>query len=125
MLDPLDPSFGTLDGQTDGVCLDGKKLLEESPLGSGVYHAESQDFSTITRDPLSFTVVTKAGETRYYGRVSASRVMGTNGQTAIWLLDWVVDAWGNYFDIHYNNDQGSVSRSIEQVHPIRYLGVRD
>ena len=51
MLDSLDPALspGSLDGQTDGICLDGKKLLEESPLGSGVYHAESQDFSSITR----------------------------------------------------------------------------
>ena len=25
----------------------------------------------------------------------------------MWLLDRVVDAWGNYFDIHYNLDSGS------------------
>jgi probable HAF family extracellular repeat protein len=108
MLDSMDP-VNNEDGESDGMCLDGHKLLEPNP-GSGHYVLETQDFSTITRDTTSelgqFTVLTKAGETRYYGRLNTSLVSGTSG-AAVWLLDRVVDAWGNYFDVHYNNDQGN------------------
>jgi RHS repeat-associated protein len=100
------------DNKSDGLCLDGEKLLEQ-PAGSGNYVPEKQDFSTITRDTSSdsgkFTVVTKAGETRYYGLQSYDRIdyHGNETETAVWLLDRVVDAWGNYFDVHYNFDDGS------------------
>ena len=104
-LDSLTPSDNP-DGQSDGICLDGKRLFE-FPAGSGSYTGEAQDFSTITRTGTQFQVVTKAGETRYYGRSNAANV-----QQAIWLLDRVVDAWGNYFDIHYNDDQGNASPSL-------------
>ena len=97
------------DGLTDGICLDGKKLLDA---GNGNYIAEQTDFSQISLDSTgAFQVVTKSGETRYYGRCTSDgnctndRVGGS--QTAIWLLDRVVDEWGNYFDLHYNNDLGN------------------
>jgi RHS repeat-associated protein len=105
MLDSLTPSNNP-DGQSDGICLDGKKLFE-STTTPGSYTAEIQDFSTITRVGTQFQVVTKAGETRYYGRLNAANVSG-----AIWLLDRVIDPWGNFFDIHYNNDQGNGSPSF-------------
>jgi len=100
MSDSLTPSDNP-DGKSDGICLDGKKLFEKAN-APGTYTGETQDFSTITRTGTQFQVVTKAGETRYYGRLSSSNI-----QQGMWLLDRVVDAWGNYFDIHYNNDQGN------------------
>ena len=105
MLDSLTPSSNP-DGKSDGICLDGKKLFEV-PEGSGNYTAESQDFSVITRTGTQFQVVTKAGETRYYGRLNAAKV-----DSAMWLLDRVVDQWGNFFDVHYNNDEGNGSPSF-------------
>lgn len=113
MLDLLDGP--NPDGRTDGICLDGGKLLEQpagspncAPSSQGVcYASEQQDFSSITRTPTGeFQVVTKAGETRHYGLQPADQVTGS-GQTAVWLLDRVVDAWGNYFDIQYNNGLGN------------------
>jgi RHS repeat-associated protein len=105
MLDSLTASNNP-DNKSDGICLDGKKLFE-LPAGSGNYTTESQDFNVITRTGTHFQVVTKAGEIRYYGRLNAANVQG-----AIWLLDRVVDPWGNYFDIHYNNDEGNGSPGL-------------
>ena len=115
MLDLLDPSQNQ-DKETDAFCLDGAKLFKEAP-GVGhcpptsptsCYEGEKQDFSLITLNSTGeFQVVTKAGETRYYGLHSNERVIGGPfDQTAIWLLDQVVDSWGNYFDVQYNNNSG-------------------
>jgi RHS repeat-associated protein len=115
MLDSLTPSENR-DRESDGLCLDGAKLFKEDP-GVGncpassptpCYEGEKQDFSLITLNPTGeFQVVTKAGETRYYGLNTTERVIGgPTDQTAIWLLDRVVDSWGNYFDVHYNMDTG-------------------
>ncbi len=108
MIDSLGNPSTNPDGRSDGICLDGKKLFEQAPAGSGNYVAETQDFSTITRVGTAFQVVTKAGETRYYGSANIGGQSTTNVQNAIWLLDRVVDPWGNYFDIHYNKDKGNV-----------------
>ncbi len=97
---------------TDGVCLDGQRLLETTP---GTYKLENEDFSTITRTPTgprdtTFTVVTKAGQRRYYGLHPTTRVVlpsfavPDSNPTSVWLLDRVVDQWGNYYDLHYDYD---------------------
>jgi RHS repeat-associated protein len=106
MIDSLSDPSSNPDGRSDGICLDGTKLFETSP-GSGSYAAESQDFSTITRVGTEFQVVTKAGETRYYGHANVDHVLG-----AIWLLDRVVDQWGNFFNIHYNDKLGNSSSGV-------------
>jgi RHS repeat-associated protein len=109
MLDSLTASANA-DKLSDGICLDGEKLFEQ-PAGSGNYVAERLDFSTITRKSTGeFQVVSKAGETRTYGLRSADRV-GMGSAVGIWLLDRVADAWGNYFDVHYNNDNGTADVS--------------
>src|SRR5262245_31632078 len=113
-------SMGDLIGG-DGVCLDGKRLFE-SQTTAGQFETELKDYSTITRvdDPFSgsqvlppsgsvfFKVVTKSGETRYYGArkdnhtaAPLSRVSLTDEhlgspstldgkENAVWLLDRVV-----------------------------------
>ncbi len=50
-----------------------------------------------------FKVVTKSGETRYYGRTARrTRVaLGSSPEVAIWALERVMDAWGNYFEVRY------------------------
>jgi hypothetical protein len=107
----------------DGVCLDGKRLFfKESSYSSATFEMEYTDFSTVAmkydaRDyssDSSFIVTTKSGETRYYGHRGNSRVYlpqvdqdgNPNGNQviAVWLLDRVVDVWGNYYEIHYNGD---------------------
>src|SRR4029078_3515540 len=108
----------------DGVCLDGERLFQRT-VSPRTYEAERQDFSVITRfydDPsipsgkrTYFTVKTKNGETHFYGLRTKTRVsfpieeddIGNGGnEIAIWPLDRVVDAWGNYYDIHYNEVNG-------------------
>jgi RHS repeat-associated protein len=101
----------------DGLCLDGQRLLED---GSGGYYVEAEQFSAIRPNrgtvggPIdSFEIVTKSGETRTYGGLASARVTYVgppadiyNGQTLVWLLSNVSDAWGNYFDVHYNRGRG-------------------
>jgi RHS repeat-associated protein len=107
----------------DGVCLDGKRLFANQPVGGYAesFVSEFADFSTITMSydapgssNTTFTVVTKSGETRYYGSRTNSRVYFpredqsgnflSDKVTAVWALDKVVDVWGNFYEIHYNDD---------------------
>jgi YD repeat-containing protein len=113
----------------DGVCLDGKRLLVDKVEGSGhtvTFVTEYQDFSTTSANfngydagsrqtNYTFKVVTKSGETRYYGSRKNARVylpmeddngIKATGETvpAVWALDMVVDPWGNFYEIHYNDD---------------------
>jgi len=126
LLDSLNASE-TKDKLSDGICLDGGKLLDQ-PSGTAncqvsgsvamCYAAEKVDFNTISRNSTGeFQVTTKAGETRYYGLDPADRVTAANGassgETAVWQLDRVVDAWGNYFDFHYNHGNGNNATSPE------------
>jgi len=127
MMDSLTNAQTNQDGKTDGVCLDGQKLFDTSP-GTGncssssssvvmCYTPEKKDFSTITLNSTGeFQVVTKAGETRYYGLRTIDRVNDSTGiNTAVWMLDRIVDQWGNFFNIHYNNDQGDGSQSASNA----------
>ncbi len=97
---------------TDGVCLDGKRLFQ---VAKGTYKLETEDFSNITKfaagSNWAFKIVTKAGQTRYYGLTSHTQVAlpdaGNVNKVSVWLLEKVVDQWGNYYDLHYNNDDPS------------------
>jgi len=109
-----------------GFCLDGKRLFDRGtttlPDATQVriFEPEAQDYTVIRQftnsdNSLYFTITTKDGQTRYYGARSTgdSRVLVTNpSNTVIWLLDRVMDQWGNYYDIHYNNDQGNAAGSF-------------
>jgi RHS repeat-associated protein len=92
---------------SDGLCLDGKRLVEiqRDPL---TYYTDLSDGSTISRssDFSTFTVVTKSGETRYYASRpdDANSLVSLSGQPVIWALDRVVDTWGNYYDLNYYDD---------------------
>jgi RHS repeat-associated protein len=108
---------GWLDGDRDGVCLDGKRL-KEGP--SNTFYMEDDQLtkvSVIGTRPLTdgFKVVTKTGEIRYYGSIDQTRVAiprgsaSTSPGTAIWMLDKVSDAWGNYFELQYNWKQGHIT----------------
>ena len=113
---PVDLDFES-GGPEDAICLDGQRLFKyDGSTSDERYFVESEQFSKIR--PLSgsgpsadeFEVVTKAGETRTYGkradaRVTYSPVAGQEA-TVMWLLSRVKDKWGNYFDLHYNHDQG-------------------
>jgi len=131
-LEPPPPSQNAMDGTVDGICLDGKRLFLRS---DGTYHLEGEDFSVITGHtdvggsvaPRWFTVETKGGEKRYYGlnpkaRVTFPRGQGQVQEIAIWALDRVIDAWGNYYDVHYNHDQADFTTSGLIVTQIDYTG---
>ena len=121
----------------DGVCLDGDRLYFRSTgFGTSTFESEIKDFGTITRTSTAadidyFVVTTKSGEKRFYGSNGKSRVdlpaSGTDGSVqtvpAIWPLDKVTDVWGNYFEIHYNNDTPSaVGFDGLLVTQIKYTG---
>jgi RHS repeat-associated protein len=121
----------------DGICLDGKRLFDRGAKADGtgrLFELELTDFSEITlsSDGSMFTVVTKSGETRYYGMDDTGRVrvpgfFGSNPPadgktTAIWLLQKVVDVWGNYYDIQYNYGGKGFDTSGIIVTQIAYTG---
>jgi len=123
--DPTPTSGNT----SDGVCLDGERLFE---LGGATYFLEKKDFSTITYFPSDnhFEVKTKANEIRYYGLTANARVVG-NGldaqnnpttATAIWALERVADAWGNFIYVHYNLDRADFAQTGLRVTEIDYTG---
>jgi RHS repeat-associated protein len=132
-LNDLDDPFGK-----DGICLDGKRLFERTtscPSGATCYESESQDFSQIRRyrDPFStdpsdvfFVVTTKSDETRYYGlttRVTRAHFFPTGDpETIIWTLDKVIDTWGNYFNVTYNEGAADFATSGLHVSEIAYTG---
>jgi len=101
----------------DALCLDGKRLFLQ---GDGTYRAELNDLSVVTRSQDStgkdrFTIATKSGQTRYYGFHDYSRaelpgdaMSSYTSAIAMWALDRVVDSWGNYYDLHYNSNIGSL-----------------
>jgi RHS repeat-associated protein len=116
----------------DGLCLDGEHLYEVTP---GVYESEREDFSKITSvmdqgslspDHISFKVETKAGEVRYYGSDEHSRVSlpgeFADPQPAIWALDRVVDTWGNYLTVEYNDNQADFDTRGLILTRINYTG---
>jgi RHS repeat-associated protein len=114
---------------TDGICLDGQRLFEG---GSNTYVPEKKDFSTITYFPSDnhFEVKTKTNEIRYYGLTSNARVVGhgldaqnnTTTATAIWALERVTDAWGNFYYVHYNLDNADFAQTGLRVTEIDYTG---
>jgi RHS repeat-associated protein len=130
----------------DGLCIDGTRLFRRPgtqcgrAAGDACYEPEVKDFSTITADAehTAFKVVTRTGETRYYGRREAARVRLIRGeqdhsppdnepQIAVWALDRVMDAWGNYYDVEYNDcGTDACERDFDErgliVTAIRYTG---
>jgi hypothetical protein len=122
-----DDTVATADG--DGLCIDGKRLYYRQ---DNRYETESQDFSVTKRDGNSFEVRTKSGEFRsynYYGK--AHVLLPKTGSdwigpkvTVIWALDNVRDRWGNYYELHYldEDDSKKLAQGGLQVQEIRYTG---
>jgi RHS repeat-associated protein len=124
----MDDLGSTDPDETDGLCIDGMHLFED-PAGSGKYRSEKATFGTIEHlSDNSFKVVTKTGETRYYGFDPSSRVSIEVGearveQTAMWGLDRVIDVWGNDYDIVYNNgDRHAFPTDGFRVTAMHYTG---
>jgi hypothetical protein len=124
------------DTSGDGVCLDGKRLFpKKASDGSTTFDTEFKDFSKIVvpSSGAPFTVTTKSGETRYYGSTAKSRVYlwqqdesgkssSTQAVVAIWALDKVMDPWGNYYEIHYNDNKQDFTTRGLIVTEIDYTG---
>lgn len=116
------------DEDTDGFCLDGKRLF----LRSGddfkavyTYEAELSDLTVITyyQRENRFTAFTKSGETRNYGsRQRVSLTERDHPVDVIWPLDRVVDTWGNYFDLVYNDSKGDFEARGLLLTDVYYTG---
>jgi RHS repeat-associated protein len=119
---PVDPADFL---ESTGICLDGKRLFD--PENDGTYVQDINDFSEIKKSGDGFSVTTKSGETRYYGVNAKARVNAFGSPfnyVMVWALDRVVDAWGNYFQVIYNDDYGNPdfeSRGLI-VTEIKYTG---
>jgi hypothetical protein len=131
----------------DGLCLDGQRLFKVSAFYSEVaYETESKDFSSIITIGGPFLVTMKSGEKRIYGKTEHGQVLlpkedsagivppdaGAAGTvTAVWALEEVADPWGNYFEIHYNNDNNDQNHQSDFqnrgliVTEIKYTAHRD
>jgi len=126
---------GDFNDKGDAVCLDGKRLFHTTLPGAqmAAFETEMKDFSQITLDATdTFTVATKTGEKRFYGSTDKSRVPlpmegAQGGQTviAMWALDRVEDPWGNYYEIHYNNENSDFDSRGLIVTEIKYTGHTD
>ena len=130
IMDPL-----TTDGRdSDGVCLDGKRLYENT-FQPGEYYTERQEFKKIVRTGDLFEVTTKSGEVRRYGLDSNTQVLvpresydpttpppTPGNEIAIWALAQVYDPWGNYYEVHYNEDQSDFLQKGIRVSSIKYTG---
>jgi RHS repeat-associated protein len=127
---PIHMDIAQTSGVTDGLCLDGKRLIN---LSDTTYRLESADFSTITASNShnTFTITTKSGEVHYYGLRPESRVIlpsfgnDVPNEIVIWGLDRVEDRWGNYYDVHYNNGGQSFGSLGLIVTSIQYTGHHD
>jgi RHS repeat-associated protein len=131
---PGDPNFPPFDPDFDGLCLDGNRI--PSGATDDPQPTRIEDFSTWGGGLGDFgqTIVLKSGETRNYGSSSKSIVTLPdleaplqNGlpppqRGVIWLLDRVHDPWGNYYEIHYNDDQGDFQTRGIIVTEIDYTG---
>ncbi len=101
----------------DRFNVDGQRLVL---LGTGnygtsgtTYDTENATFNVYTANgtmgsgPLSFSVITRDGTYMEYGATVDSRVLGDNGSAvAIWRLNKVRDAFGNYIDYVYDSFDG-------------------
>src|SRR6185437_1872628 len=125
----------------DGKRLFDRGLVTQPDLSQvRTFEPETQDYTLIRQyqdatsvlgsgspvaDSVYFAVTTKEGQTRFYGaRASGNaRVIVTHPvnesaahpEIAMWLLDRVIDQWGNYYDIDYNFDQGNTSTAFSFV----------
>jgi len=114
----MDTTYVDNGSDGDGVCLDGQRLFKVgSDSGKTIFEPEQKDFSQVyyVVNTNHFEVHTKSGEVRSYGKTTKARVQfrkeDLNGPvspaqwvTAIWALERVQDAWGNYYEIEYNNN---------------------
>ncbi len=99
---------------TDRFCMDGQRLmLTAGTYGqtSATYATEIETFSRVKQAATSaglpyFTVQARDGKTYEYGNSTDSRVMAPGSTTLVrlWLLDKVIDAFGNYMSITYTSD---------------------
>jgi RHS repeat-associated protein len=111
----------------DGFCIDGKRIFAgERVNGWAQFRAEDEEFSTIELDSTgeTFRVTTKSGERRFYGFASGARVRPGGPGTAIglWALDRVVDEWGNFYSVRYNDDAEDFAARGLLVTRIDYTG---
>lgn len=97
---------------TDNFMLDGQRLLAVNTQKTE-FRTEVETFSKITaegqtgNDPQWFKVLTKSGQTLYYGKETYSRIEATGRTTAMnWLLDKIEDKMGNIIQFTYEESGG-------------------
>src|SRR6185503_14915499 len=56
------------------------------------------------------------------GALDPTTTPPSGNETAVYLLDRVVDDWGNFYDIHYNNDLSNFTTRGIRVTKIDYTG---
>jgi RHS repeat-associated protein len=96
----------------DALHLDGMALYLNP---GGYYQTRAENFSRIipqgqaTNGTLSFEVREKSGYIKYYGTNSNSRKEKLDGTVIHWMLDKVVDNYGNEMNYYYNHNNDEIT----------------
>lgn len=97
---------------SDQFCMDGQRLvLVESNSTYREYRLELEGFSRVraiggtTKNPDSWEVNTKSGQTLYFGLTKDARIAAEGrADIRVWALDKLRDTKGNYFTVRYTHD---------------------
>src|SRR5258708_3358477 len=112
------------------ICIDGRRLFPDSPDSTDLvrhFHSDSKDFNDIQQIMSSgnvvrmFKVVSKTGIITYYG-LNPHNHVSQAGWEDMFLMDRVLDQWGNYYDVTYNKDAADFTSTGIQVTRIDYTG---
>lgn len=98
---------GLVFDMNDMFVLDGELLVPTSvSTYQGTFKKTNEDFSKITSDNYSFTVLTKDGKTMEYGTSADSKILlnGNQNKCLGFKLNKVTDLNGNYIQYKYTND---------------------
>ncbi len=98
---------------SDALVLDGARLIST---GTNTYAPEHDPYASVIFSGTGFTLTTQDGTVMEYGNTVDSRtVMIGNSATAVWGINKVTDANGNYMTFEYLRDSNTGETRINKI----------